>query len=300
METKNDFIQKELQKFNLPDAVIAKLKDDYLPLKVSGVDDIDNYIACKEAHSIVRKVRTAIEKRRVALKTDSIDFGRRVETEAKRLTKEVGEVEAHLLAQRKVVEDEKERIKNAAIEAARLEEERIEKEKRDEEDRLRKEEEARLEAIRKEQDETARKQKEAQEMIDAEKKKIEDEKQKIADEKRREEEEKTRQEELEKAKKESAEKARKDAEEKAEREKKEEAERIERERIAEENRKIEEQKEKERQEALRPDADKLKGLSIDISGFIYPDVSSVEAQDVIKDVKQKMLRISNEILNVKL
>jgi len=221
---KKDFISTELAKYDLPDARIAELKEKYLSVEVKDAKDATGYMFCKRAHQEVREIRVSIEKKRVELKSESLKFGKAVDAEAKRLSGEVGAIEAHLYEQRRVVESEKERIKKEKEEAIRVEAER-----------KRQEEEARMEAIRQEQEETARKIREEQERIEAEKRKIEEEKERIAEEKaqierdkqaaieaekqrkieiqEREEAEKQRAIELEQAKKEAAEKAKLEAEE---------------------------------------------------------------------------------------
>lgn len=196
-----DFVQKELAKYSLPDAKIAELKEKYMTAIVKDPEDSGNYEFCKSAHQEVKGIRVSIEKKRKELKYSSLDFGRKVDEEAKRLTLLISEIEDHLYAQRRVVEAEKERIAKEREEQIRAEEERkkreeeerLEKERKAEEERLekiRKEQEVKEkelrekeEAIKREQEERERKIKEEQEKIEAEKRKIEEEKQKAEQEK---------------------------------------------------------------------------------------------------------------------
>lgn len=117
-----DLITKELVRFNLTDAAIGKLRTDYMALVVTGVDD---KAGCQRVHDarmdIVRR-RTSIEKTRKDLKADSLEYGRRVDAEAKRLTALLAPIEDHLGSQEKIVLDE---ITRRREEAARKEAERV-------------------------------------------------------------------------------------------------------------------------------------------------------------------------------
>jgi len=208
---KDDFVTKELAKYSLSDAKIAELRAKFMPLKVAGIQDVKNYDACKTAHQEVRAIRINIEDKRKELKSKSLDFGRKVDTEAKRLTGHVLEIETHLLAQRKVVEDEAKRIENERRAAAQREEERIKRE-----------EEERLEGIRQAQ---AAKEKELagkQAAIDEEIRKVKRDKEIL-------EADKQKAIEIEEAKKRAAEQAKLDAENEAKRKETEAKEKAERE-----------------------------------------------------------------------
>lgn len=276
-----EYIKNELAKYNLPDAKIAEMKARYLPLKVNNIEDIENYMACKEAHQEVKKVRIAIENKRKELKSSSLEFGRAVDAEAKRLTVGVSEVEEHLAAQRKVVEDEKKRIQ-----------EERERKIKEEEERLRREEEARLEAIRKEQEEKERKLQVEREKIEAEKRANEEEKARLQAEKEKQEQdkkdaeeakrraeqeekdrarlEKERAEEVERAKKEAADRAVREEKERAEREAKEKAD-------AEEAARVKAEKEK----LMAPDKEKISNFALDLQGIELPQVKTPEAREII-------------------
>jgi hypothetical protein len=115
-------IETELTKYNITDAAIAKLKDDYLKLTVAGINDKEG---CKKVHDArmdIVKRRTSIEKKRVELKADSLEYGRRVDAEAKRITGLLQPIEDHLTEQEKIVTDELARIKEKkeAEEKARI------------------------------------------------------------------------------------------------------------------------------------------------------------------------------------
>ena len=109
-------IKTELQKYNVTDAAIAKLNADYMALAVKGVDDKAGYEVVKTARIDIKKRRVEVEKTRVQLKAESLEYGRRVDGEAKRITALLEPIETHLIGQEKIVEDEKERLK-AEVEA---------------------------------------------------------------------------------------------------------------------------------------------------------------------------------------
>ena len=111
-----EIIAKELEKFNVTDATIAKLTADYMALTVRDATDDNGYKIVKSARMEVVHLRGKIEKTRVILKADSLEYGRRVDGEAKRITALLAPIETHLIGQEKIVDDEKARIK-AEIEA---------------------------------------------------------------------------------------------------------------------------------------------------------------------------------------
>lgn len=117
-----ELIKNELQKFNVTDAAIAKLSTDCMSLTVKTPQDMVGYEVVKKARIDIKKRRVEVEKTRVQLKAESLEYGRRVDTEAKRITSLLEPIETHLINQEKIVEDEKARIKAEAEakEAARV------------------------------------------------------------------------------------------------------------------------------------------------------------------------------------
>ncbi|MDD5135290.1 MAG: hypothetical protein PHP01_07760 [Phycisphaerae bacterium] len=108
--------------YDVNEAVIKKIADAYLPLKVTGVDDKANYEIVRKARLDVVKHRTAIEKERKKYKEKALKYGRDVDAEAKRLTALLEPVEDHLTEQENIVLHEIERKKREAEEkeAARI------------------------------------------------------------------------------------------------------------------------------------------------------------------------------------
>jgi chromosome segregation ATPase len=76
------------------------------------------YEAVRQAIGNLRTTRVAIEKRRVELKADALAFGRLVDTEAKRFTDLLFEIENPLKAKKAVIDDEADRVKREKEAAA--------------------------------------------------------------------------------------------------------------------------------------------------------------------------------------
>jgi len=321
-----DFIQQELAKYSLPDAEIAKMKEQAFALKVESPKDVKNYDLAKSAHQDVKKVRINIERKRTELKASSLEFGRRVDAEAKRLIGKIKEIEDYLLEQRKIVEDEKERIRKVREEQIRAEEE---KKKREEEERLekiRQEQEAKErelkekeEAIKREQEERERKIKEDQEKIEFEKQAIENEKKRIEDEKVRvlhmvrleiaipfkqfwstEEYAFGTMSETNFQSIMSDLKERKEANDAEVEAQKAKAELV---RIAELFRNSFEEGEKaevERQEALTPDIEKIHEFAVFLMDIKVPDVNNKSAKLIVKNADSQIQKLAENLSNVKL
>jgi len=91
---------------SVADLAIDELKRDYLPLVVSGVDDKEGCKVVNEARKHIKKLRTGLEAERKKKKAKSLEYGRNLDGEAKRLSTELVEIESHLMAQEKIVTDE--------------------------------------------------------------------------------------------------------------------------------------------------------------------------------------------------
>jgi fused signal recognition particle receptor len=262
--------QTQITKFNLPDAAIAKMAEEYLPLTIAGVNDAAGFKAVHEARMIVKSKRVDVEKVRKELKADALEYGRKVDSEANRIKAMLEPIESHLTAQEEAYQAEKDRIKNAArlkaeeearakaeAEAARLQAEwaAIEFERKAEAERLRVEREklaaerAAIEAERKA----------AQDKIDAERRAIEAEQKRIANIQAQQ----ARGEEIERAKAEAAERARQETEARIAREAAEAKAKAEREEAA-----------RARAEALRPDREKLATVAAIVRGIDVPEMST--------------------------
>lgn len=105
----------ELVKFSVSDAAIAELSKKYMSLKVHGLEDRDGLAAVHSARMEVKNLRVDVEKTRKKLKEASLEYGRKVDAEAKRLTINLGKIESHLEAEESIVAVEKERLRQEEL-----------------------------------------------------------------------------------------------------------------------------------------------------------------------------------------
>ncbi|MFY7700494.1 MAG: hypothetical protein ACOVQH_09510 [Burkholderiaceae bacterium] len=96
--------------YDVTDAAIAELKQE-----LSGLTE---YNAVSKGIAKVRTLRTRIEATRKQLKADSLAWGRKVDSEAKRITEQLEAIEEPLKLLKAAIDEAKEREK-AAIEAAK-------------------------------------------------------------------------------------------------------------------------------------------------------------------------------------
>jgi len=101
------------QRYAITDAAIASMRETFMPLKIIGVNDADGYKKVHEARMVVKNHRVSVEKVRKELKADALEYGRKVDAEAKRITALLEPIESHLSDQEEAIDAEKERIKNA-------------------------------------------------------------------------------------------------------------------------------------------------------------------------------------------
>jgi len=104
----------EVINYNVTDAKISELKEKY--------KETTEYPAVSRGISEIRTLRTSVEKKRKELKADALEWGRKVDTEAKRITGMLLEIENPLKAIKSKVDEEKARVK---AEKDRVEKERI-------------------------------------------------------------------------------------------------------------------------------------------------------------------------------
>ena len=115
---------EQLVKYNVTDAAISKMKNEYMKLTVQGLNDEAGLSQVHAARMVVKNHRVDVEKTRKELKADALEWGRKVDAEAKRITAMLEPIEAHLTAEEEKVTKEKERIRQEKI---RKEEERVAK-----------------------------------------------------------------------------------------------------------------------------------------------------------------------------
>ncbi len=108
----------ELKTFSPSDAAIAKMAEQYMGLTIHGIDDKKGFDIVHKARMNVKNHRVAVEKKRKELKADALEYGRKVDAEAKRLTLLLEPIETHLAAEEQAITDEKARIQREKEEAA--------------------------------------------------------------------------------------------------------------------------------------------------------------------------------------
>jgi chromosome segregation ATPase len=105
-----------LVKYDVDEAALALVREKCATLTC---DTPAGYEEVRVAIGNLRTTRTKIEKRRVELKADALAYGRLVDTEAKRVTALVTEIESPLQAKKDAIDNEAARLK-AEEDAAKL------------------------------------------------------------------------------------------------------------------------------------------------------------------------------------
>lgn len=122
LSTSTDLIKSypQLQKYNVADLGIAEMEKQFSGLVIKDMKDTEGYKAVSSAISFVRTKRLQVEKTRKELKADSLNYGRIVDSEAKRIQALIEPIESRLQGEKDRIDNEKEQI--------RLEKERKEQE----------------------------------------------------------------------------------------------------------------------------------------------------------------------------
>jgi fused signal recognition particle receptor len=119
--------------FDVDATRLAEENAKALKMAVAGPTDKKGYESVKRARIDLGKVRIAIEKTRVAQKSEALRYGKIVDATAKALTSIITPGEEHLIAQEKIVTDEEARLKRVAEEARAAEAARVERERKERE-----------------------------------------------------------------------------------------------------------------------------------------------------------------------
>lgn len=107
----------DIKQFGVADAALAQMREAAFEMKIAGVDDLRGFEDCRKARMEVVKFRTRVEKVRKELKADSLEYGRRIDAEAKRLTTLILEIESNLAGKETAIVEERNRIALAAEQA---------------------------------------------------------------------------------------------------------------------------------------------------------------------------------------
>jgi len=115
----NDTKSTAVVVYTVTDETIDTMSKKFFALTVVGANDKKGMSLVHEARMKCVRARSAVEKTRKQLKADSLEYCRKVDAEAKRLSAKIEHVEKHLAAQEKIVQDEIDRIEAAKVEATR-------------------------------------------------------------------------------------------------------------------------------------------------------------------------------------
>jgi len=99
-----NIITTELAKQNVTEAVIAKLKADYLPLKINGIEDKEGYKKVHDARIVCRDHRTLAEKICKAGREDAVKEQKAWIAKEKEVVAKISEVEQHLKKQEEAID----------------------------------------------------------------------------------------------------------------------------------------------------------------------------------------------------
>lgn len=109
--------------YSITEAALAEMKSMYMGLKVLSLDDEKGFKAVHSARMIVKGKRIEVEKRRKELKADALEYGKKVDSEAKKIFALLEPIEDHLTNEEEKVTKEKDRIRaeQEANEKAKIE-----------------------------------------------------------------------------------------------------------------------------------------------------------------------------------
>ena len=113
----DQLIKRELTKFDVVVPAVAELSKEFLPLKITSIDDTEGYAEVSKALRFIVSKRTAVEDKRKELKADSLSYGRAVDARAKEITEMLSPIETHLKSEKDRIDAEKEEIKKREEEA---------------------------------------------------------------------------------------------------------------------------------------------------------------------------------------
>lgn len=94
-------ITNELVKANVTEAIIANLKEKYMPLQIKGIDDKETYLIVKDARKEVKALRVMAEKLCKKGREEAVAIQKAWVKREKEVTDQIAEVEDHLEKQEK-------------------------------------------------------------------------------------------------------------------------------------------------------------------------------------------------------
>jgi vacuolar-type H+-ATPase subunit H len=99
-------IKRELTKYDTIVPAINELKENFLPLKIDGMEDKEGYEKVTKALRFMVKKRNEIDDKRKELKADSLKYGAAVDNKAKEIMSELNPIEEYLKGEKTRIDEE--------------------------------------------------------------------------------------------------------------------------------------------------------------------------------------------------
>ncbi|MDO9536091.1 MAG: hypothetical protein Q7J85_12365 [Bacillota bacterium] len=112
-------MKNQIVEYNITDAAIAEMSSLYMGLKVMSLDDQEGFEAVHSGRMVIKGKRVEVEKKRKELKASALEWGKRVDSEAKRIFGLLAPIETHLQTEEDKITKERERIKAEEEQIAR-------------------------------------------------------------------------------------------------------------------------------------------------------------------------------------
>ena len=112
-------IGTELQKFNITDAAIGALSQEFMSLTIKGLDDREGYKQVHDARMVIKKKRVEVTKTGKDLREDALKYQKAILGEEKRILALLAPIEDHLTEEEERIDREKKRIEEEIEEKER-------------------------------------------------------------------------------------------------------------------------------------------------------------------------------------
>jgi hypothetical protein len=107
--------ETQVVEYSVTDAAVAEMKEMYMGLVITDLEDTEQYKVVHTAHMTVRGKRIEVDKKRKELKADALAWGKKVQSEANRIFALIEPIETHLKGEKDRVQDEKDRIEQERV-----------------------------------------------------------------------------------------------------------------------------------------------------------------------------------------
>jgi hypothetical protein len=98
-------------KYDITEAAISEMRTEYMALSIKDIHDKEGLELVHTARMVVKGKRIQVDKKRKEFKAGALEYGRKVDTEAKRITALLTPIEDYLNQEEAVVVAEKQRLK---------------------------------------------------------------------------------------------------------------------------------------------------------------------------------------------